>query len=204
MIWRINMNRNKSISHGAFYLSDAVIHVENALIEEVRVENESRGYVLVSLKLYDDNNIKYMQEVRLNVGDDTIIIDEKGRMLNLYDIEKGMQIDADILSLMTRSIPPQSFAYRIVVLDKKASVTIKTDRVVGVDTDNGFLLTGNPYDMNDQFLFTISSDTVILDKNNNIISLNEIQPGLLVRVEYAIFQTLSIPPQSPAYRVQII
>ncbi|MDI9509945.1 MAG: hypothetical protein QM217_09100 [Bacillota bacterium] len=198
------MNRNKSISHGAFYLSDAVIHVENALIEEVRVENESRGYVLVSLKLYDDNNIKYMQEVRLNVGDDTIIIDEKGRMLNLYDIEKGMQIDADISSLMTRSIPPQSFAYRIVVLDKKASVTIKTDRVVGVDTDNGFLLTGNPYDMNDQFLFTISSDTVILDKNNNIISLNEIQPGLLVRVEYAIFQTLSIPPQSPAYRVQII
>jgi hypothetical protein len=204
MIWRINMNRNKSISHGAFYLSDAVIHVENALIEEVRVENESRGYVLVSLKLYDDNNIKYMQEVRLNVGDDTIIIDEKGRMLNLYDIEKGMQIDADILSLMTRSIPPQSFAYRIVVLDKKASVTIKTDRVVGVDTDNGFLLTGNPYDMNDQFLFTISSDTVILDKNNNIISLNEIQPGQLVRVEHAIFQTLSIPPQSPAYRVQII
>lgn len=198
------MNRNKSISHGAFYLSDAVIHVENALIEEVRVENESRGYVLVSLKLYDDNNIKYMQEVRLNVGDDTIIIDEKGRMLNLYDIEKGMQIDADILSLMTRSIPPQSFAYRIVVLDKKASVTIKTDRVVGVDTDNGFLLTGNPYDMNDQFLFTISSDTVILDKNNNIISLNEIQPGQLVRVEHAIFQTLSIPPQSPAYRVQII
>jgi hypothetical protein len=204
MIWRINMNRNKSISHGAFYLSDAVIHVENALIEEVRVENESRGYVLVSLKLYDDNNIKYMQEVRLNVGDDTIIIDEKGRMLNLYDIEKGMQIDADISSLMTRSIPPQSFAYRIVVLDKKASVTIKTDRVVGVDTDNGFLLTGNPYDMNDQFLFTISSDTVILDKNNNIISLNEIQPGQLVRVEHAIFQTLSIPPQSPAYRVQII
>lgn len=198
------MNRNKSISHGAFYLSDAVIHVENALIEEVRVENESRGYVLVSLKLYDDNNIKYMQEVRLNVGDDTIIIDEKGRMLNLYDIEKGMQIDADILSLMTRSIPPQSYAYRIVVLDKKASVTIKTDRVVGVDTDNGFLLTGNPYDMNDQFLFTISSDTVILDKNNNIISLNEIQPGQLVRVEHAIFQTLSIPPQSPAYRVQII
>jgi hypothetical protein len=198
------MNRNKSISHGAFYLSDAVIHVENALIEEVRVENESRGYVLVSLKLYDDNNIKYMQEVRLNVGDDTIIIDEKGRMLNLYDIEKGMQIDADISSLMTRSIPPQSFAYRIVVLDKKASVTIKTDRVVGVDTDNGFLLTGNPYDMNDQFLFTISSDTVILDKNNNIISLNEIQPGQLVRVEHAIFQTLSIPPQSPAYRVQII
>ena len=63
MIWRINMNRNKSISHGAFYLSDAVIHVENALIEEVRVENESRGYVLVSLKLYDDINIKYMQEV---------------------------------------------------------------------------------------------------------------------------------------------
>ena len=145
-----------------------------------------------------------MQEVRLNVGDKTIIIDEMGMPLNLYDLRKGMRIEADFSSAMTRSIPPQSNAYRIVVLQEAPSVNITTDRVVSVDTNNSFLITGNPYDMYDQRIFTISNVTAILDPNNNAIPLEAIQPGQLVRVEHAIFETLSIPPQSPAYLVQIL
>jgi hypothetical protein len=115
-----------------------------------------------------------------------------------------MRIDADFSTAMTRSIPPQSSAYRIVVLQEEPSVNITTDRVVSVDTNNGFLLTGNPYDMYDQFIFNISNETVILDQNNSTIPLEAIQPGQMVRVEHAMFQTLSIPPQSPAYRVQVL
>jgi hypothetical protein len=115
-----------------------------------------------------------------------------------------MRIDADFSSAMTRSIPPQSSAYRIVVLEEESSVYITTDRVVSVDTNNGFLLTGNPNDMYDQMIFTISDQTVILDQDNDTIPLEDIQPGQLVRVEHAMFQTLSIPPQSPAYRVQVL
>jgi hypothetical protein len=89
-------------------------------------------------------------------------------------------------------------------LQEEAPVNITTDRVVSVDMNNGFLLTGNPYDIYDQMIFTISSETVILDQNNNIIPLEAIQPGQMVQVEHAIFQTLSIPPQSPAYRVQVV
>lgn len=145
-----------------------------------------------------------MQEVRLNVGNNTVIMDEGGSSLNLYDLREGMRIDGDFSSAMTRSIPPQSQAYRIVVLQEDVSVTITTDRVVSVDRNNGFLFTGNFYDMYDQMIFTISNETVILDRKNNIIPLEAIQPGQLVRVEHAIFQTLSIPPQSPAYRVQVL
>ena len=197
------MNRNSSGSQGMTYLSENIIHVENALIEEVATDTGKRGYVLISFQAGDDNNMIYMQEVRLNVAEETIIIDEEGRPLNLYAFKEGMRIDADISAAMTRSIPPQSYAYRIVMLQEKASVT-KTDRVVGVDIENGFLLTGNPYDINDQFVFTISSETEIVDRNNNAISLEEIQPGQQVWVEHAIFQTLSIPPQSPAYRVKVL
>ena len=197
------MNRNSSGSQGMTYLSENIIHVENALIEEVATDTGRRGYVLISFQAGDDNNMIYMQEVRLNVAEETIIIDEEGRPLNLYAFKEGMRIDADISAAMTRSIPPQSYAYRIVLLHEKASV-ISTGRVVGVDIENGFLLTGNPYDINDQFIFTISSETEITDRNNNTISLEEIQPGQQVRVEHAIFQTLSIPPQSPAYRVKVI
>jgi hypothetical protein len=185
-------------------LSDNIIHVENAIIEEVAANTGRTGYILISFGVSDENNMIYMQEIRLNVGNNTIIIDEKGRLLDLYDLKMGMRIDADFSSAMTRSIPPQSHAYRIVVLQEEPSVNITTDRVVSVDTNNGFLLTGNPYDMYDQFIFNISNETVILDQNNSTIPLEAIQPGQLVRVEHAMFQTLSIPPQSPAYRVQIL
>ena len=198
------MKQFDSIPQGMSFLSDNVIHVENALIEEVAADSRSTGYIIISTGVSDESNMISMQEIRLNVGENTIIIDEKGKTLNLNDLKMGMRIDADISAAMTRSIPPQSYAYRIVLLQEEPSVTIRTDRVVGLDVENGFLLTGNPYDMYDQFIFTISDDTVILNKNNNKISLEEIQPGQLVRVEHAIFQTLSIPPQSPAYRVQVL
>lgn len=198
------MDRNSSDPQGMLFLSDNIIHVDNALIEEVAAETGSIGYVLISFGVNDENNMMYMQEVRLNVGNDTIIIDEEGTPLNLYDLEKGMRIDADFSSAMTRSIPPQSSAYRIVVLQEEMSVNITTDRVVSVDLNNGFLTTGNPYDMYDQMIFNISDETVILDHNGNSIPLEAIQPGQRVRVEHAIFQTLSIPPQSPAYRVQVL
>ncbi|MDD4113160.1 MAG: hypothetical protein PHC56_09060 [Herbinix sp.] len=109
------MNRNNS-SQGMTYLNDNIIHVENALIEEVATDTGKRGYVLISFQAGDDNNMIYMQEVRLNVAEETIIIDEEGRPLNLYAFEEGMRIDADISAAMTRSIPPQSYAYRVKVL----------------------------------------------------------------------------------------
>lgn len=198
------MNRDSSVPQGMQVQRDTIIHVENAIIEEVATNTGNTGYILISFEASDENNRMYMQEVRLNVGDNTIIIDEEGTSLNLYDLNEGMRIDADFSSAMTRSIPPQSSAYRIVVLQEEASVNITTDRVVSIDTNNGFLLTGNPYDMYDQMIFTISNETVILDEDNEIIPLEAIQPGQLVRVEHAIFQTLSIPPQSPAYLVMVL
>lgn len=184
--------------------SGSTIHVENAIIEEVVADTKSTGYVLISYEDLNENNMIYMQEVRLNVGDETIIIDGNGTSLSMFDLTTGMRIDAAFSSAMTRSIPPQSSAYRIIVLREDTSVNITTDRVVSTDTNNGFLTTGNPYDINDQFVFTISDDTVILNRDNENITLADIQPGQLVWVEHAIFQTLSIPPQSPAYRVQIL
>jgi hypothetical protein len=83
-------------------------------------------------------------------------------------------------------------------------INVTIDRVATVDAPNNYLITGNPYDMNDQIRFNISSDTVLLDQNGNQISLWDITPGQLVRVEHAIFQTLSIPPQSPAFLIQIL
>ncbi len=198
------MNRNGSDSQGMLFINDSVIQVENAYIKEVAPNTESTGYVLIAYGVNDEDNMIYEQEIRLNVGDNTIIMNESGDLLDMYDLEEGMRIAADFSAAMTRSIPPQSNAYRIVVLQEEDEVSITTDRVVSVDVNNGFLLTGNPYDFYDQMIFTISDETVILDRDGNVIPLEEILPGQLVQVEHAIFQTLSIPPQSPAYLVQVL
>lgn len=198
------MDRNSSAPLGLIELSDTILHVDNAIIMEVMANTERTGYILISFRESEEYGVIYIQEIQLNVGVDTIIMDENGAPLNLYDLNKGMRVNADFSSAMTRSIPPQSNAYRIVVLQEEVSVNITTDRVVSVDTNNNFLTTGNPYDMYDQMIFNISNETVILDRNRNAIPLEAIQPGQLVRVEHANFQTLSIPPQSPAYRVQVL
>jgi len=81
---------------------------------------------------------------------------------------------------------------------------ITTDRIVSVDVVNGFLDTGNPDDVTDQMRFVVSRATEILDQDYNPIRFSSLQPGQLVRIEHANYQTASIPPQSIAYRIKLI
>ncbi|MDF2543037.1 MAG: hypothetical protein K0S47_2755 [Herbinix sp.] len=180
------------------------LRVNNALIEEVYTDNQLTGYILISYGVEDQDNMIYNDLLRLNVGMDTIIVNQNGNEICLCELTKGTRIAAEFSSAMTRSIPPQARAFLIISLEDEINVSITTDRVVSVDVTNGFLTTGNPYDMYDQMIFTISDATIILDQIGNQIPLLAISPGQLVKVEHAIFQTMSIPPQSPAYRVQIL
>lgn len=198
------MNQMGTSPQGLLSLSENVMRVENAVIEDVSTNNKRSGYILISYGVTDQNNQSSMNQIRLNIGRNTMIISEYGEPLNLNDLEEGMQIDAEFSSAMTRSIPPQTNAYRIIVLSNEPTVDITIDRVVEVDPANKFLTTGNPNDFYDQMRFTISDNTIITDSNGTNIPLRAIQPGKLVNVEHAIFQTMSIPPQSPAYRVQVL
>jgi len=190
--------------NGMYYLNESIIRVENALIEEVVTKSRRSGYLLISYEVPDQNNQISISQVRLNLSRNTIIIDQFGEALYPHDLKRGMRIDAEFSSAMTKSIPPQANAIRIIVLSEMTSINTTIDRVINVNKEYGFLNTGNPYDMYDQMVFTISDSTIILDQNGDQIPLEAIQPGQLVRVEHAMFQTMSIPPQSPAYRVQIL
>ncbi|HAQ40379.1 MAG TPA: hypothetical protein DCM73_05805 [Clostridiales bacterium] len=75
---------------------------------------------------------------------------------------------------------------------------------MAVDTDNSFLYTGNPNDIFSQMRFVITDATTIRDRRGRRIRLSDLRPGEFVRVEHAIFQTLSIPPQTTAFNVQVL
>lgn len=198
------MNHSNSTSNGLLILSDNVMRVENAIIDEVYTNTNRNGYILVSYGMPVQENQPNMNQIRLNISKGTMIISEFGEALSINDLEKGMRIDAEFSSAFTRSIPPQTNTYRIIVLFDLEEEDVTVDRVVEVDTANAFLLTGNPYDMYDQMRFNVSDTTEILDSNGMAIPLNAITPGKMVKVEHAIFQTMSIPPQSPAYRIQLL
>ncbi len=197
--------RSGASPHETISQTDNLLRVDNALIEEVDINNPYSGYVLISYETGDQNNMPYQNLLRLIVGEDTIILNQYGEPLSLGELKAGMRINAEFSAAMTRSIPPQSRAFRIIALtEEQSSVAITTDRVVDTDVENGFITTGNPYNIYDQIRFNISDSTIILDQDGNQIPLMAIQPGQLVTVEHAIFQTLSIPPQSPAFLVQVM
>lgn len=180
-----------------------ILHIDNALIEKVVTSNTPVGYILISYKVKEQNNKHHNNIIRLNIARDTIIMNAFGEPLALSALKEGMHIDADFSAAMTRSIPPQSRAYRIMVRAEDSSIKATKDRVVSVDTENSILYTGNPNEISDQIKFIITNATIILDKKGNRIRLNNIRPGQLVKVEHAEFKTMSVPPQTTAFRVQL-
>ena len=184
--------------------NDDVIRTRNSVIEEIRTDRNN-GFVTISYGVKGDFNITHMELVTLVVSRDTIIQDRAGRNLRLSDLREGMIVDAEFSSAMTRSIPPQARAYRIVVVNRNTEKpNIKVGRILEVDLRNGFLLTGNANDISSQIRFVITNSTVILDRNGRRIQLRDLRTGQKVRVEHANFQTASIPPQTTAFVVQII
>lgn len=71
-----------------------------------------------------------------------------------------------------------------------------------VDFDNRFFMTENPNNRNDQTRFNVTNDTTFTNRFGAPMRFSNLQPGQMVRVTHANFQTLSIPPQTTAFSVQ--
>jgi len=180
-----------------------IIFADNAIIEEIFIDNRT-GYVTISYGVMGEFCMVHMELVTLIVSQDTVIRDQFGQSMSLRDLRQGMIVDAEFSSAMTRSIPPQSRAYRITVINQGNNSNIMEDFVLSVDTNNNFLYTGNANDIYSQMRFVITNSTMIMDRRGNRIRLRDLRPGQRVRIEHANFQTMSIPPQTTAFVVQII
>ena len=182
-----------------------IMRIDNALVEEVFCYDNSVGHILISYAVRDADQVTSIQTLRLNTGRNTVILNMFGRRINACQLRKGMWINAVFSSRMTRSIPPQANAFLIIVKRNPRPQNNTTDgRIASVDPRNRFLITGNPDDINSQIRYTISDYTVILNRFGNPIPLRALRPGQMVRITHADFQTASIPPQTAAYRIQII
>lgn len=185
------------------------INVEDAVIEEIFQDNNV-SYVTISYGVLGDFNTINMELVRLVVDRNTIIRDRRGRRMRVRDLRVGNVVDASFSTAMTRSIPPQSRAFAITLIREYVNPiqpgfpNIVEDRIMEVDRNNNFLITGNPFDMMSQMRFVVDNSTEIFDRRGNRIRLRDLRPGQMVRVEHADFMTMSIPPQTTAFRIWVI
>ncbi|RFZ75911.1 hypothetical protein DS742_26450 [Lacrimispora amygdalina] len=178
-------------------VSGSIMEVQNALVEDMFTSNSRTGYLLISYADPGENDM-------LNIGWDTLLIDQFGEVISLCSITKGTYVNATFSSVMTRSIPPQSNAYRIIAMVDTTSYRITTDRIVWVDTDNHFIYTGNPNDESEQIRFVISSATQIMDEDGKPLTDVDLKPGKMIRIKHASFQTASIPPQTTAFEIELL
>lgn len=183
--------------------NDDAIFARNSVIEEIRIDRNT-GFVTISYGVMGDFNMVHMELVTLIVTRETRIQDQSRRNLSLGDLREGMIVDAEFSSAMTMSIPPQSRAFRITVVNRNMTSNVTVGRVLWVDLRNRFLYTGNVTNQSSQIRFVITNNTAIFDSNGNRILLGNIRPGQRVSVEHANFQTQSIPPQTTAFQVQVI
>ena len=184
------------------------IRVEDAVIEEIFHENRT-SFVTISYGVLGDFNTINMELVRLVVDRNTIIRNRRGRRINIRDLNVGNVVDASFSTAMTRSIPPQSRAFMITVVRENVNPlpvfpNIVEDRIMEVDRNDNFLITGNPNDIMSQMRFVVDNSTDIFDRRGNRIRLRNLRPGQMVRVEHADFMTMSIPPQTTAFRIWVI
>lgn len=204
------MNQNET--RGTMIQQGNRMRIDNALVEEVSYVNDNNGYLIVSYAVPERNNRISIQTIRLNVDRNTRIVNTLGQSVCLCRIQPGMWVNAVFSANMTRSIPPQSNAILISVQRRpqlpqpqpQRPYSVTTGRIVFVDFNNRFILTSDTNNQGKLSRFTITDATTFVNRFGIPIRFQSLRPGQLVRVTHANFQTLSIPPQTMAYQVQVL
>lgn len=144
------------------------------------------------------------QTMRLNVGNNTVILDENNNRIPITDLRTGMVVNAAFSNAMTRSIPPQSMAYVIQVVRRPRNDNVTVGRIVNVDRQNRSFTTISDGNLASTIRFNLADDAQILNGFGRPMNLSNLVPGLRVRVRHAAFMTASIPPQTTAFEVRVI
>ncbi len=176
--------------------------ITNGTIERVE-SNRNGSFVLVSYTEcpHCDNGNQMM---RLNVGENTIILDEAGNRIPLTDLRKGMTVNAAFSLASTRSIPPQSSAYVIQVVQSPQRDQVTIGRIVDVDRRGRILTTISDGNLSSVIRFYVPENAQILNAFGRPMNFSGLVPGLRVRVRHAAFMTASIPPQTTAFEIRVI
>lgn len=178
------------------------IRVFSAVIEEI---SRDRNATYVTIAYNDCIGCARPEDlVRLVVNRNTVIHNERGRDVPANELQRGMMVDAVFSSAMTRSIPPQAQAFRIRIIRRPSANATSTGRIIEINSRGNYIVVLRNANPSSAIRFNLSPNTVILNPAGRRIPLSLLIPGLRVRVEHANFMTMSLPPQTTAFTIQVM
>ena len=177
-------------------------YLQNGIIERI-FDDGRNGFITVVMNQNNPFGPNQFQFITLVVTPSTLLRNQNFNPIRFQDLRVGMTISAAYSSRMTRSIPPQAVAFSIIAFIEEA-FAVSIGRIIDVDTRNRTITTGRRNNINSQVIYNVNESTAIYNQNGLRIRLNQLRENDVVRIEHATFQTASIPPQTTAFRIQII
>ncbi len=200
---------------------DEVLKKEFAVSEngniDVKAEiDNSVGAIVVSKATEDGKtsitvfDSKRNEEVVANITEETVIVDEEGKALSADVLVENAEIRIEYAEFMTMSIPPMTNATRIQFMgiiekEEAESVESKIMTILGVNEEDGVTsITVFDATMNSEVVVTVAEETIITDKDGNVLTAADLAMGKDVEVEYADFMTMSIPPITAGVSIKVV
>lgn len=186
------------------------ITIAKATIKEISLETK-QVTILPEGKTDEVNNY-----IVLNIGDDTHIKHYLNKAIyKINDLKTGMTISATHSPAMTRSIPPQTAAFTITILEEESTTEITSeaitlDKMVVAEVnqkENYFIVTpqgADAKDINVQTIIRYDQKTKLsFDDSSKQSNINSLKVGSLVTLRVSPAMTLSIPPQTFVLEIQV-
>jgi len=132
-----------------------------------------------------------VKEIKLNVNDNTVIVNEKGELLTKDALKTDKNVDVFYGPAMTFSLPPIGNATKIVVKDHESIRVDGTIEKSDFANDSRIYLNVNSDDnKNNDILLNINKDTKIVNLRGN---QTELKPGMKIIAYHSPVMTMSLP-----------
>lgn len=182
-----------------------LISEEEAVTEPLAVEYD-KVEMYGTAKLGEDGlyiiDQAEISEVVLHTDENTIFVDGQGYKSSIEAIESGASLKVVASHAMTMSIPPQTYAYVVMLADENGGFPIYAE-VKSVETDEDGNLVFASKDGTYNIVYGEGLTEVAPFATRNIVTAADIKEGSRILV-YSEIMTMSIPAMVPANKIVIL
>ncbi len=201
----------KSIIPQAYALKINIVKNEkDTLITESKILNvytsNQKSYILVG----EANNTS--KQILFVLADNAVVKNQYGQTIAFKDLAKGQKIKVEHASAMSKSLPPQSVAYTVQVIDD-IGIMVKENSIIDEITyiSNTELLVTIIYEtkennkiVKNKMELVVDDDTLIVDQFDDYITQLDLVEGMVIRAEHSNKITKSYIPQAYTYKISVI
>ncbi|MBC8079917.1 MAG: hypothetical protein H7X86_06205 [Gorillibacterium sp.] len=193
-------------------LSSSVVSIGGSITLREQESMQAKG-VITAIRDVDGYKSIQIQGIDtrglvLNISADTVIEKADGTKLNFSDLTLGQQIEVEHSMAMTLSLPPQTAAYKIIVMDQSKDEVIGTAGIIeevrtSADDVTSLFIKGKGLTEKSpaEVVLRLTDSTLLVNPMGDAVKRSEFVQGAQVIGFYSPKLTKSLPPIGTAWKV---